>query len=175
MQGEQVPPRRYPRVPLDRRVAAFAIDFGLASVISLIAGSNLYIPVFILVWFGLRVVVVEQNKGQSLGRWAFDITVIDPYFAAIPGLKELAKREAIAGLGSLLVLMGLVNLSPTNGFILVAPIPLLIDCGFAFLDQEHRQSVHDRVSRTLVVQTRRGYSLDIKLKKLFAQRGQRMK
>jgi uncharacterized RDD family membrane protein YckC len=167
--------RRFPRVPNDRRVAAFAIDFGAASLLSTLGGASAVIPLFLLSWYGLRVILVVKNQGQSLGRWALDMKVLDPKFRSVPGLVELTKREAITGFGSLLLLLSLVNLSPTNGLILVAPIPLLIDCGLAFLDDEFRQAWHDRIARTVVIQTRRGYSLDIKVKKIVAQLGDRVK
>ncbi|PSB33646.1 RDD family protein [Stenomitos frigidus] len=167
--------RRFPRVPNDRRVAAFAIDFGAASLLSTLGGASSIIPLYILSWYGLRVILVVKNQGQSLGRWALDIKVLDPKLRSLPGLLELTKRETLTGLGSLLILLGLVNLSPTNGLILVAPIPLFIDCGLAFLDTEFRQAWHDRLARTVVVQTRRGYSLDIKVKKIFAQLSDRVK
>jgi len=161
---------------MDRRVAAFAIDVGAASLLSLLlGGGTLYIPLFLGVWLALRVVLVIRNRGQSLGRWALDIKVLNPRFRAVPGLTDLVKREAITGLGSLLALISLVNLSPTNGWILVLPIPLLLDCGFAFVDAEYRQAFHDRIARSVVIQTRRGYSLDIKIKKIFAEMGIRMK
>ena len=167
-------PRRFPKVPMDRRIAAFAVDFGAVSLVSLLSGS-LYIPLFLLLWLGLRVVVVEKNRGQSLGRWAFDIRVVDADRGATPGLMTLGKRELLIGIGGVLVLIGLVNLSPTNGSILVTPIPLLVDCGFAFMDSAYQQAWHDRIARTLVIQTRRGYSLDLKLKSLFAKANRRMK
>ncbi len=167
--------RRFPRVPNDRRIAAFAIDFGAASLLSTLGGASAVIPLFILSWYGLRVILVVKNQGQSLGRWALDMKVLDPKFRSMPDLVELTKREALTGCGSLLILLGLVNLSPTNGLILVAPIPLLIDCGLAFLDDEFRQAWHDRIARTVVIQTRRGYSLDIKVKKIVAQLSDRVK
>lgn len=160
---------------MERRVAAFAVDFGAVSLLSLLGGRGGYMLLFLLAWFGLRVILVVKNRGQSLGRWAFDIKVVDPKYRAIPGLLALCKREAITGLGALFVLIGLVSLSPTNGLILLAPIPLLVDCGFAFTDTEYRQAYHDRLARTVVVQTRRGYSLDIKVKNLFALARRRMK
>ncbi len=168
-------PRHFPKVPMERRIAAFAVDMGVVCLLSSLGGGSFYIPFFLFIWFGLRVVLVERNKGQSLGRWAFDTRVIEPRYGSTPGLKELVVREAIAGAGVLLVLIGLMNLSPTNGFILVALIPLLIDCIFAWLDTDYRQALHDRIARTLVVQTRRGYSLDIKLKNLFAKANRRVK
>ncbi len=172
---DQMPTRRFPRVPMGRRVAAFAIDACVVSLISLFGGSAAAAPLFLLSWFGLRVVLVERNKGQSLGRWAMDIKVIDPKYASLPTLTALVKREAVTGVGSLLIFIGLVNLSPTNGFILVAPLLLLVDCIPAFLDTEYRQAYHDRLARTLIIQTRRGYSLDLKLKTFIAKASRRVK
>jgi hypothetical protein len=88
---------------------------------------------------------------------------------------DLMKREVVTGLGSLLTLIGVVSLSPTNGWILILPIPLLVDCGAAFLDTENRQALHDRLAGTVITQSRRGYSLDLKVRKLFAEMKQRMK
>ncbi|HEY9617617.1 MAG TPA: RDD family protein [Microcoleaceae cyanobacterium] len=173
--GELVLVRRFPRVPITRRIGAFAIDVLVVGLFSLLFGRPAYMVMFIIFWLGLRVIVVAQNKGQSLGRWALDMRVINPKFRARPGLLELAKRETITGLGALLAWIGLINLSPTNGLLLVLPIPLLVDCGLAFTDEEYRQAFHDRVAQTIVIQTRRGYSLDIKLRRLFAQAGRRMK
>lgn len=133
------------------------------------------IPLYLLSWYGLRVILVVKNQGQSLGRWALDMKVLDAKRRAMPGLLELTKRETITGLGSLLLLLGLVNLSPTNGLILMAPIPLCIDCGLAFLDADFRQSWHDRLAHTVVIQTQRGYSLDLKVKKIFDQVSDRVK
>ncbi|MBD2019464.1 RDD family protein [Leptolyngbya sp. FACHB-36] len=166
---------RLPRVPLERRVAAFAIDFGIASLISTLGGNGGYIVLYVVAWLILRVVVVIRNRGQSLGRWAMDMKVVDPKYRSTPTLGALAKRESLTGLGSLLVLIGLANLSPTNGWILFTPIPLLVDCGFAFADAENRLAYHDRFTRTVVAQTRRGYSLDIKVKKIIDRARQRVK
>lgn len=173
--SELVLVRRFPRVPISRRIAAFAIDVLVIGLLSLLFGRQAFIVMFILLWLALRVVVVAQNKGQSLGRWAFDIKVINPKYRAVPGLLELTKREAMTGIGAALAWIGLINLSPTNGLLLVLPIPLLVDCGLAFTDDEYRQTFHDRIAQTIVIQTRRGYSLDIKLRRLFAQAGRRMK
>lgn len=174
MSSNLVLTQRYPKVPADRRVGAFAIDIAVAALPSLLLG-NAYVFGFLLLWLVLRVLVVTANGGQSLGRWALDLKVVNPRFRIIPGIVPLLKREAITGVGCALILMGLVNLSPTNGFLLVAPIPLLVDCGFAIVDQDQQQAVHDRVAGTIVTQTRRGYSLDLKLKQLIAELRRRMK
>jgi len=50
-----------------------------------------------------------------------------------------------------------------------------VDCGFAFVDNDFRQAFHDRIASTVVIQTRRGYSLDIKLKKIVAAASRRVK
>jgi len=167
-------PRPYVEVPMDRRILAFAIDFFTTAFVSLGAGSA-YIVIFLLVWYGMRVVAVAMNQGQSLGRWAVNIKVVDPRQRRIPGLLELFKRETIAGVGSLFVVIGLANFSPVNAWVLFTPIPLLADCCLAFGDPDYRQAFHDRVIGTMMAQTRRGYALDLKLKNLFAQSRQRMK
>lgn len=169
------PRRRIPKVPFDRRTAAFALDFGSLAILSSFSGGSLYIPVFLLLWLGMRVLVAGNNRGQSLGRWAFDIRVAELRYGATPGLLDLAKREAMTGFGAVLMLVGLANLSPTNGWILILPLPLLVDCGVAFADPEFRQAFHDQIARTIVVESRRGYSLDIKVKKLIAEAQRRMK
>jgi uncharacterized RDD family membrane protein YckC len=169
------PRRRIPKVPFDRRIAAFALDFGSIATLSAFSGGLLYIPVFLLLWLGMRVLVAGNNKGQSLGRWAFDMRVAELNYGATPGLLELAKRESMTGFGALLAMVGLASLSPTNGWILILPLPLLVDCGMAFADPEFRQAFHDQIARTVVVESRRGYSLDIKVKKLIAEAQRRVK
>lgn len=158
---------RLPRVPLWRRSAAFAIDFFLAGLVSLFL-ANLLIPTFIIAWFSLRVIVAAKNKGQSLGRYALDLKVVDPRYGRVPGIMELCQREGILGTGALLALMGIYYLSPTNAWAVLLMIPLPFDCGFAYVDRELRQAFHDQIADTIVVGTRRGYSLDLRLKRLFA-------
>lgn len=167
-------PRRYTQVPIDRRVGAFVIDFAATAIVSLGAGSA-YVVMFLLLWFALRVVVVTVNRGQSLGRWAMDIKVVDPKHRRVPGLLELFQREAVTGFAGLLIIVGLANFNAANAWVLVTPIPLLADCSLAFGDPEYRQAFHDRLVGTMMVQTRRGYSLDLKLRKLVAQAQQRVK
>lgn len=175
MQGDPTPVRRFPRVPMERRVSAFLIDFGSVALFSAVGGPGLFVPLFLISWIGMRVILVSKNQGQSLGRWAMDIKVIHARYRGIPGLAELFKREALTGIGSLLVMIGLANLNPSTGWVLLTFIPLAIDCSFAFVDPDYQQAFHDRLARTAVSQTRRGYSLDIKVKKLFAQANRRMK
>ncbi|MDJ0568909.1 MAG: RDD family protein [Pleurocapsa sp. MO_192.B19] len=163
--------RRYPKVPIDRRVGAFAIDFLSVWFISSFFASNLLIQwlVFLPSWLIMRVLIVEKNRGQSLGRWAFDIKVIDPRFNRLPDLLSLSKRELIIGVASALAIAGL-QINVRNGLsMLLLLSPLMIDCSLALLDEEANLAFHDRVAQTFMVQTERGFSLDLRLKKIFGQ------
>jgi uncharacterized RDD family membrane protein YckC len=167
---------RFPKVPIERRAAAFAIDFvGVWLVTSLVAGLLFQMLVFMLLWLGLRVLVVSSNQGQTLGRWALDMKVLDAKSSRIPGLLTLAKREGILGGCSLLAMVGLtIGLTQPMSLLLLTA-PLAASCGVALGDSDTRQAFHDRIANTIVIQTRRGFSLDIRLKKLFAQVRHRMK
>jgi uncharacterized RDD family membrane protein YckC len=163
--------RRYPKVPLDRRIGAFAIDFLSIWFISSFFASNLIFQwiVFLPAWLIMRVVIVEKNQGQSLGRWAFDIKIIDPRFNRLPDLLALAKRELILGSAAALAIAGL-QINVRNGLsMLLLLAPLVIDCSLALLDETSNLAFHDRVAETFMVQTERGFSLDLRLKKIFGQ------
>ncbi len=161
---------RFPKVPIERRAAAFAIDFVSIWLVSSFLRINFLVQmlVFIMLWMALRIVLVSSNQGQSLGRWALDIKVLDAK-GKIPGLLTLAKREGVLGLCALLAMIGL-SIGLANGISLLLLItPLGADCGAAFADTEAQQALHDRVAKTVIIQTRRGFSLDLRLKKLFSQ------
>jgi uncharacterized RDD family membrane protein YckC len=160
---------RFPKVPIERRTAAFVIDFlGVWLVSSFVPSMLFQMLVFMLLWLGLRVLMVSSNQGQSLGRWALDIKVLDAK-GKIPGLITLAKREGIVGFCALLAMIGL-RIGLANGISLLLLIsPLAADCGVAFADAEAQQAFHDRIAKTFIIQSRRGFSLDLRLKKLFAQ------
>lgn len=163
--------RRYPKVPLDRRAGAFAIDFLSVWFISSFFASNLFFQwlVFLPTWLVLRVLIVEKNQGQSLGSWAFDTKLVDPRFNRIPELLALFKRELILGCGAALAIAGL-QINVRNGLsMLLLLAPLLIDCSLAFLDEANNLAFHDRVAETFMVQTERGFSLDLRFKKIFGQ------
>lgn len=163
--------RKYPKVPLDRRTGAFAIDFLCVWFISSFFASNLFFQwlVFIPTWLIWRVLIVEKNQGQSLGRWALDLKIIDPRFNRLPDLLTLFKREIIIGCGSALAIAGL-QINVRNGLsMLLLLAPLLIDCSLALLDETNNLAFHDRVAGTFSVQTERGFSLDLRLKKIFGQ------
>ena len=163
--------RRYPKVPIQRRVGAFAIDFLCVWFISSFFASNLFFQwiVFLPTWIIWRVIIADKNQGQSLGRWAMDTQVVDPRFDRLPDLMALGKRELILGCGAALAIAGL-QINVRNGLsMLLLLAPLLIDCSLAFLDEEDNLAGHDRLAETLMIQTERGFSLDLRLKKIFGQ------
>lgn len=172
---ERVPQKHYPKAEIGRRGMALGLDFLGVWLVSSLLGSNnpgiqfTQILVFIFGWLILRVLVVYNNKGQSLGRWAFDLKVLEvedgQVVGRIPKLESLLKREAIIGIGALLVSITLGNLRANPTAILLI-LPLAIDCGAAFSDTQMRQAWHDRYAGTFIVSSRRGYSLDIKIKRL---------
>ncbi|MFM7789931.1 MAG: RDD family protein, partial [Microcystis panniformis] len=102
-------PQKFPKIPLDRRAYAFLIDFASIWFLSSFTNSSpvLQFFLFLLIWWCLRVLLVAQNQGQSVGRWALDMKVIDLRLKRLPGILELSKREAIAGGGAALMMVGL--------------------------------------------------------------------
>jgi uncharacterized RDD family membrane protein YckC len=177
MDDDQLPlSKRFPKVPLERRVYAFLIDFVSVWLISSMAGSwPLQAIIFVAAWYGLRVAWTSRNQGQSLGAWAMDLKVIDLRFRRIPDLVTLGKREAIAGGAALLAMAGL-NLFFVNSFsTLLLVSPLLADCGSALADEQYNQAFHDRLSGTVIIPTKRGFSLDLRVKRLLDEFKYRMR
>jgi uncharacterized RDD family membrane protein YckC len=169
---------RLPRIPLLRRAIAFLIDFVAAWLISALLSLNLFaqLSLFLVAWLGMRVALVSRNQGQSLGRWSVDTRVVDARFGKTPGLQALLKRELITGLGSACLIFGLISLAPGgNGWAGVLIVLPGIDYGIAVADSFRRQTFHDRIARTVISPSRRGYSLDIKVKNLLAKATRRMK
>lgn len=160
---------RFPKAPTDRRIGAFAIDFLTIWFISSFFGAALQWLIFILAWLIMRVLLVDKNQGQSLGRWAMDIKVIDPRFNRVPDLVSLFKREGAISIAAMLAMLGLqINFS--NGLsMLLLLSPLVVDCSLAFVDENYNQALHDRLAQTAIAQTKRGFSLDLRLKKIVAQ------
>lgn len=156
-----------PKAPLSRRVASFCIDAIAVWLISAIISNNwfTFIVFFILLWMAIRVLIVYKNYGQSLGRWALDLKVLDNRYQRTPGILELSKREGLLALVGSLAMLGFSNLTAGNAAVLLLMIPLLLDFTVALVDIErYQQAFHDRVAHTIVVGSMRGYSLDIKVK-----------
>ena len=161
-----------PKVPINRRAFAFAIDWAIVSLISLILGTNWFVQLlfFIILWLLMRVFLAVRNQGQSLGRWALDMRVIDTRFNRTPTIQELVKREGILGIGAALAAIAFAGLTSRNAAVLLLMLPLVLDCSVALADTErYQQAFHDRFAQTIIVGTRRGYSLDIKLRKMLDQ------
>ncbi|MFM7406555.1 MAG: RDD family protein [Cuspidothrix sp.] len=167
--------RHYPKGDISRRVLALAIDFFGAWLLSSIVRTNqigiqiAQIVVFIFAWIIFRVVIVYNNQGQSLGRWAFDLKILEvvngEIVNRIPQFQSLLLREAIICFSSLLlsIFLGNIILNPAAVVLL---LPLIIDGGTALSDTQMRQAFHDRFFHTVIVSSQRGYSLDIKIKRL---------
>ncbi len=162
--------RRFPKVPIERRVYAFLIDFVLVWIISsLVTNIFLEFLTFCFLWFILRVVVVDRNHGQSLGRWAFDMKILDARFNKIPPIASLCKREGIICVAAFLAMIGFkINFFNLLSMILLVT-PLFIDCVMAITDEELNQAFHDRLAETIMIQTKRGFSLDLRLRKLVTE------
>ncbi|BAZ30791.1 RDD domain-containing protein [Cylindrospermum sp. NIES-4074] len=170
--------KHYPKAEIGRRGMALGLDFLGAWLISAFFNSGnpgiqfLQILVFIIAWLILRVLVVYNNQGQSLGRWAFDLKVLEvengQVVGRIPQLQALLIREAITCFDVLLlsITLGTIIANPTA---ILLVLPLAIDCGAALSDTLMRQALHDRYVRTIIVSSRRGYSLDLKVKRIVEQ------
>lgn len=156
-----------PKAPLSRRVAAFSIDAVGVWFLSAIISNNwfTFILFFMVLWIAIRVLMVYKNQGQSLGRWALDMKVLDTRYQRTPGILELSKREGLLALAGSLAMIGISNLTSGNAAVLLLIMPLFLDFTVALVDIErYQQAFHDRVAQTIVVGSMRGYSLDIKLK-----------
>lgn len=174
-----------PRLPLVRptpaslwrRAIALGIDAVAVGLCSSLLGGAFFAQglVFLVGWLLLRVVLVSSNKGQSLGRWALDMRVIDRQRGGTPTLQALTQRESLLGAATFLTFWGVTHLSPTTAWALLLLIPLGVDASFAYGDAAYRLAFHDRYSQTWVVESRRGYSLDVKVRQLVAEIRSRMK
>lgn len=165
---------RLPKVPTWRRGAALLIDYWAVSLVSSLATSSSEPGVgvdeallFLLLWLGMRIILVTMNQGQSLGRWALDMKVVDIRFGRIPELVDLFKREGLMGIEALLVHIGLEYIRPGSGVGLFLLLPLGIDCSLVNTDPFAKQTFHDRIAGTFICATRRGYSLDLKIKRWY--------
>lgn len=159
-------PKSFPRVPFERRFYAFLIDFVTVWLGSSFAGTGLVQGiVFFLLWLVVRVVVVDRNQGQSLGMWCMDIKVIALRFRRVPDVYTLAKREGVIGFGAVLAMAGFNSffINPFSTLLLVSP--LVADCAIAYTDEQYNQAVHDRLFDTVMIQTKRGCSLDILIRR----------
>ncbi|MBD2091053.1 RDD family protein [Microcoleus sp. FACHB-1515] len=170
-------PIEYRRVPLWRRGCALLIDFVAVGFVSLLVSSGAVAIVFIFVlgWLGMRVALVDRNHGQSLGRWALDMRVLDLERGGTPDLVTLAKREGGLGLALGLFLVGFLSLGTGGLWAILLVAPIAIDLIPAWLNPENQQALHDQLTDTHIAESRRGYSIDIKLRKWIVEARARMK
>ncbi|NJL43439.1 MAG: RDD family protein, partial [Pseudanabaena sp. SU_2_4] len=124
-----------------------------------------------LAWPGCSIVFLSRgkNQGQSLGRWLVSIRVVDMMYGKSAGVFELAKREAAIYLCMALVLAGFNSGGLTNTISFFALIPIVIDGIIALADSEKMQTLHDKLSGTIVIVSRKGLQLDQKIAKLLGQ------
>ncbi|MFN7659515.1 MAG: RDD family protein, partial [Dolichospermum sp.] len=112
--------RHYQKGDITRRGMALALDFLTVWFLSSIVRNNqigvqfTQIFVFILAWLIFRVVIVYNNQGQSLGRWAFDLKLLEvvngEIVNRIPQFQTLLLREGIICFSSLLLSIFLANI-----------------------------------------------------------------
>jgi len=168
-------PRYYPKGEILRRGIALGIDlFGVWLISSFLGSGNVgiqyvQISVFIVFWCILRVLVPYNNQGQTLGRWAVNLKILEvnqgKIANRIPDLPAFVKREAILCFCTLLISISVSNILANPTAILLL-LPLVIDSSAAFSDTQKHQAFHDRYAKTVIVSSRRGYSLDIKFRRL---------
>lgn len=173
----QLPARRAVPPPLWRRGVALGIDAIAVGLISSIAGGSWLAQgiFFVIGWLVMRVVLVSRNRGQSLGRWAMDMRILDAVRGGSPTLMTLTQREGGLAIATFLAFWGITHLSPTTAWALLLLIPLGVDAGFAYSDPTGSLTFHDRYARTFIAETRRGYSLDQKVQQWVAEVRDRMK
>ncbi|MBD2187312.1 RDD family protein [Pseudanabaena mucicola] len=166
---------RYPLATVNQRLGALIIDFLscwfiselVLSLLSISSSNPLRLFTFVVTWFVFRVFISTSSQGQSFGRWLMSIRVIDAEYGKTAGLAAFFKREIFVFACSIFLIETI-----TTTFIVFAWIPFAADAAFAIVDEEKRQAFHDRISRTISIQSRKGFAIDQKLGKLFNQAGQ---
>jgi hypothetical protein len=98
-----------------------------------------------------------------------DIKILDARFNKIPSIASLIKREGSLCIAAFAALLGLKVSFLNLLSMLLLITPILVDGGFALTDEEFNQAFHDRIGQTVVSQTRRGFSLDLRVKKLIQE------
>lgn len=168
MRRDRPVPRSFPRIPIQRRIYAFLLDFFVIWLVASIAGPWFFqLLVFIAAWYGDRVVAVSRFGGQSLGRWAFDMKLIEVRGRRVPDLATLAKREGAIGVAAFLAFIGINYGLPNPLSFLILITPLGVDLVVAIADEQGQKSLHDRFVDTIVIPTKRGFSLDLRLRRWF--------
>ncbi len=156
----KTPQKHYPKAEITRLGMALVIGFLGAWLVSSLLGSNdlgiqfAQIFVFILTWMVLRVLIVYNNQGQSLRRWAFNLKVLEvdhgQIVSRIPVLQVLLQREGIICFRCFLGSIFLRNIIANPTAILLV-LPPEIDCGVALSDTQMRLLRWDSLSMTAML------------------------
>ncbi len=164
---------RYALAPVLHRGAALGIDLLACSFLGQLIQAILFGTVeggwvswliFGLNWFFFRVLVVNKSGGQSFGRWLMSLRTIDAEYGKTASLVALMWREVIL----LTCLLFFINTFNTT-LVVFTWLPLAVDALFSQLDNQKRQTFHDRLAGTIVIFTRKGLELDRKILNLFGQ------
>ncbi len=164
---------RYALAPVLHRGAALGIDLLACSFLGQLIQAILFGTVeggwvswliFGLNWFFFRVLVVNKSGGQSFGRWLMSLRTIDAEYGKTASLVALMWREVIL----LACLLFFINTFNTT-LVVFTWLPLAVDALFSQLDNQKRQTFHDRLAGTIVIFTRKGLELDRKILNLFGQ------
>jgi uncharacterized RDD family membrane protein YckC len=164
---------RYALAPVLHRGAALGIDLLACSFLGqliqaiafgVVEGGWISWLIFGLIWFFFRVLVVNKSGGQSFGRWLMSLRTIDAEYGKTATLAALLWREVIL-LASLLFFINTANTT----LVVFTWLPLAVDALFAQVDNQKRQTFHDRLAGTIVIFTRKGLELDRKILNLFGQ------
>lgn len=166
---------RYALAPILPRGAALGIDLlsctFLGQLIEAIAfttinGGIVGYAIFTGLWFFFRVLVVNKSAGQSFGRWLMSLRTIDGEYGKTASISALFWRELLL----LVSLLFFINTATTT-LVVFTWLPLVADSLFAQVDNQKRQTFHDRLGGTIVIYTRKGFDLDRKIMGLFGQAG----
>ena len=92
--------------------------------------------------------------------------IIDLRIKSLHGILELSKREAIAGGGAALMMVGLNTFFGNPLSLILLSSPLFAECGMAIGDEQLNRAFHDRIGGTSVIPTSRGLSLYLSFRRL---------
>jgi uncharacterized RDD family membrane protein YckC len=161
--------------PLAPRNGAFLIDFlacfmlvQLLQEILGLKGGFLSQALFCLIWLGDRALIAGSTQGQSLGRWAMSLKVVNLNYGKPTGTLDLLKREGLILFFLLVIFNSLDPRGMITSLTIFAPIPLIIDLAFAIADTTKGQALHDKLSDSITIFSKKGLQLDQKLVKFFS-------
>ncbi|NJK35854.1 MAG: RDD family protein [Oscillatoriales cyanobacterium SM2_2_1] len=163
---------RYALAEVGQRLGALLIDllsiWFLTELVEALIGvtdnSFLGLTIFCLMWGLFRILVVNRNQGQSFGRWLMSLRVVDYMYGKTAGVSALVRRELVILIAAFILLETI-----TTTLVVFSWLPLAFDIAFAIADSAKRQSFHDRLSGTIVIQSRKGFQLDQRLTRIFGQ------